>query len=228
MPFKNIKIDTFYLLLCLFFLGLSSSTLFAQKKLSSGTIIYEIVEVKTEIRELELLKGGHMNVYFTRQKQNTELSLMNDLVIFQTIHENSQDSLWSLYDFMGSKYKVRSKVENSSGKSPLKDILYDETSTKFIAGYPCKKVSLMTEEGETDIWVTNKIKSTNSTLNKLFPGLQGYPLEYYVIGTKATLTFRAKKITKELDLKRLEIPESYQELSEKEFKEKMGDMQFGF
>ena len=201
----------------------------AQKKLKSGVVVYEITEVKTSIPELELMKGVVTTIYFTPEKQKIDVNLNNESLKVQTFYNSRTQDVTVYYDFIGQRLKVSSNQKNSSIVKPyVNSIKYQKSVTKSIAGYQCYKTEITFEDEKVVLWVTDRIKISNPDLQRLFPGLTSFPLEYVRRSKNAKMTFKAKYINELIDFDIFETPSGYQEISEKDFEERMGGMKFGF
>lgn len=225
MSFFQKILTGFFCLALLFF----TQSVFAQKKLKSGVVVYEITEIETSVPELKLMKGTKTSLYFSPEKQKIDISLNNESIRFQTFYNNRSDDVTVLYNFMGQQFKVNSNNKNSpKAKSSIKKISHEPTITKSIAGYSCHQVELSFEDEKIVLWVTDKIKAKNPDFQNLFPGLEGFPLEYVRRGENTKMTFKATIISEILPAGAFDTPDAYQEISEEEFNERMGGMKFGF
>jgi len=192
-------------------------------------VVYEITEVETSVPELKLMKGTKKSLYFSPEKQKIDLSLNNETIRLQSFYNNRNDEVVVQYDIMKQKFKVNSNSKNKPVTKPLvKNIDYQRGTTKSIAGYLCYKVELTIEDEKLVLWVTDKIKLKNPDFQNLFPGLSGFPLEYVRLGENTKMTFKAVIISEIIPLDTFETSDEYQVISEKEFNERMGGMNFGF
>ncbi len=222
----------FQKILVLFFSTLfifSTQFAFAQKKLKSGVVVFEITEVKTSIPELKLMKGVQTTLYFSPEKQKIDVNLNNESLKVQTFYNSRTEDITVYYDFIGQHLKVSSNQKNSPIVKPyVNSIKYQKSVTKSIAGYQCYKTEIAFEDEKVILWVTDKIKISNPDLQRLFPGLIGFPLEYVRRSENAKMTFKAKSVVELINTDIFKMPSGYQEMSEKDFDEKMGGMKFGF
>jgi GLPGLI family protein len=218
--------------LSLFFISLfifSTQFALAQKKLKSGVVIYEIVDVQTSVPELKLMKGINKTLYFSPEKQKIDIILNNETIKVQTIYNSRSEDVTVYYDFINQHFKVRSNIKNNPKVKPfVKNILYQKSETKTIAGYQCYKAEIVFKDEKLIVWLTDKIKINNPDFKTLFPGLEGFPLEYTRRSDNAKMIFRAKSVSELLSEKSFQTSNNYIEISEKEFNERMGGMKFGF
>jgi GLPGLI family protein len=219
------KITVVYFILFLF----STQSVLAQKKLKSGVVVYEITDVETNVPELKLMKGTKTTLFFTPEKQKIDVNLNNETIKIQTFYNSRNGEILVYYDFAGQHFKVNSNYEDNHTIKPyVKNISYQRSETKSIAGYQCHKTVITFENEKLIIWVTDKIKVKNPDFQSIFPGLEGFPLEYVRHGENTKMTFKAQTVTQILPDKIFETSDNYKEMSEKEFNERMGGMKFGF
>lgn len=207
----------------------STQFAFAQKKLKSGVVVYEITEVKTSIPELKLMKGIKTTFYFSPEEQKIDVNLNNESLKVQTFYNSRTEDIMVYYDFIGQHIKVSSNQKNNPVVKPyVNSIKYQKSITKSIAGYQCYQAEIAFEDEKVTLWVTDRIKISNPDLQRLFPGLIGFPLEYVRRSENAKMTFKAKSISELISNDVFKMPSGYQEMSEKDFDKKMGGMKFGF
>lgn len=207
----------------------STQIAFAQKKIKSGFIVYEITDVQTSIPELKLMKGIKKTIYFSPEKQKIDVNLNNETVKIQTFYNSRTEDISVCYDFLGQYFRVNSNNKDNPKVKPfIKKIDYQKSVTKSIAGYLCYKAEITFEDEKLTIWLTDKIKIKNPDFQSLFSNLEGVPLEYTRRSKNAKMTFTAKSISEILPADIFKISKNYTELSEKEFEERMGGMNFGF
>lgn len=213
---------------CTIFL-LFAQSIFAQKKLKSGFVVYEIENVETNVPELKLMKGTKTTLYFNPENQKIDVNLNNENIKIQTFYNNRNDDIIVLYDFVDKHFKVNSNLEDNLTFRPyVKDIKYQRLVTKSIAGYSCYKTEITFEDEKITLWVTDKIKVKSPDFQSIFPGLEGFPLEYIRRGEHIKMTFKATTVNEILPANVFDIPEKYEEISKEEFSKKMGGMKFGF
>ena len=219
---------TLVLVFSTFFI-LSTQSTFAQKKLRSGVIVYEITDVETSVPELKLMKGTEKTLYFTPEKQKIDVSLNNETINIQSFYNSRTEDVTVYYDFIGQHFKVRSNNKDQPKAKPLvKSISYQKLETKSIVGYQCYKAEITFEDEKVILWVTDKIKINNPDFQDIFPGLEGFPLEYVRRSENTRMVFKATSINELLGEDAFKISKNYVEISEKEFNERMGGMKFGF
>lgn len=95
------------------------------------------------------------------------------------------------------------------------DYDYDESDTKEIAGYPCKKVTTTITNLETDdsktvvLYVTDNLMNSKTYKSYDYPGLKGYPLYTAVevdnAGEQYTVVVEASEITPNKKIKPIDF-----------------------
>lgn len=212
-------------LLCMLFVA----PIYAQKKLKEGAITYKVTAVKSDLPELQLMLGTKSVLYFTPTRQKTDYTLPFGGIRMQKIADKDGNKLLTIYDFGEKKYRVIPTVKDDTEK--LKSALRyqsDPEEKKIIGGYSCRLVTVISEIGEARVWMTDKIKLQNPDFQRLFPNLDGFPLEYTVIGDRMKITFSAESVSDRIPADAFSVPADYPEISEKAFSKITGGMTFGF
>lgn len=217
-------ISTFWLII---FLS-GTQNVFAQKKIRSGTIVFKITNVSTQVPELELMEDAETTFSFSSAAQRTDFEMMSKTIRMQTVYNISDNNITTYYDFSGQKFSVDKTPIEAKENTNVKKIRYPQNSIKRIAGYECHKAEIVTEEETIIFWVTDRIKTQMLSIQQLYPDLKGFPLEYVKVGENTKMTFMAKSVLEEAGTTEVMKKEAYQKLSAEEFEERMGGMQFGF
>jgi len=217
-------LGTFWLV---FFL-LGSQNVFAQKKLRTGTIIFEITNVKTKVPELKLMQGEETTFSFEPTKQKTSFISESGSIQMQAIYNAENEETTTYYDFSGQKIRVNSSPKKSQNNLVIKEIRYPKNSIKTIAGYICRKAEVVLEEEVLIFWITDRIKTQMLDIQQFYPELKGFPLEYVKAGDNTQITFMAKSVLDNIPEVEVNQADHYQYLTQKEFSERMGNMKFGF
>jgi len=209
----------FTIILFLFF------SLYSFSQISEGHISYSItvdVFIKngcgncnvtpevTESMEESLYKGSKMDVYFSKNKTRSELTLgfIRDYV---TISDIDIDSLLCIN---GKKNAVKTSITEMSKIIDIDttSILHLESETKTILNYNCKKAVRIDKKGTRSIfWYTTDFIIAKSGHPLLNYGLPGFPLEFELNGEDISYKYTAiafdNKVKEKLfDLK---IPKGY-------------------
>ncbi len=167
----------------------------------------------TERREESLYKDSKMDVYFSKNKTRSELTLgcLGDIT---TISDAEIDSLVKINSGLIGPNAVKTSITEMSKiiGDDTTSILQLESETKTILNYNCKKAVLIDKKGTRSIfWYTTELivaKSGHSCLNF---GLPGFPLEFELNGEDISYKYTAiafdNKVKKRyFDLK---IPKGY-------------------
>ena len=159
-------------LLCL--TGLSA---FAQKKLSEGTINYDIV-INTgtdKPQAADFLDGATSTVYIKGNKSRTEM--ISSLGTQATVIDGATNTIAILKEYGDQKYLIQLTPEEWKDANKKYEganfTISDET--KNILGYNCKKAVGKLSDGNTfTVWFTPDLVPENidyQTANKNLPGL---------------------------------------------------------
>lgn len=201
----------------------------AQKKMKEGIVRYYITDIHTDVPEMEMMKGSEMTLFFSDKKQKIEMNLMNGVYRTQTIFDQDSDQSIVLTDIMGKKVRIDEPVTEVRDELPTQEIIYDKDATKEIAGYTCHKAILNGKNGDRLVaYITNRITPKDSYFDKLFMGLDGFPLEYTIINNQVAITFTADEVDHKIDDSVFFVIGDYETMSEKEFQELMGGLSLGF
>ncbi|RMG83289.1 MAG: DUF4412 domain-containing protein, partial [Bacteroidetes bacterium] len=226
-------------LLAFLFLA-TTLTGFAQKKMSSGFVQYEISDIKSDMAELNMLKGTQMNLFFTDAKQKVDVAIMGGMMRFQTIIDNqSADNNAVLMDMMGKKIQVAGLNGEGANQNPMMNLgaageklnyTVHKKDKKKIAGYKCRKAVASLPQGMAlKVYYTKKIQPKNSYMQQAMGGLDGFPLEFTIdTGSGVAVTFTAKEVAPKVDASTFAIPAGYEKMSLEQLQEELGGMNFGF
>ncbi|MEM9918590.1 MAG: hypothetical protein AAF990_10865 [Bacteroidota bacterium] len=200
----------------------------AQKKITNGFVKYELVDILGDNLppQASMMKGSKMDVYFSGEKQQVFMSFMGGMMQMKVIKTGKDDPGILLTDMMGKKVKVKQEKE-SSIENKVKDLKVEvaKGEDKTIAGYKCKKANLMTPKGEKiEIYFTDKIKPAGSYFDKIFPGLDGFPMEYRIVNQGITMVYSALEVGDKVADGTFDVPEGYVEKTAEEFEKEMGGL----
>jgi GLPGLI family protein len=166
-------------------------------------------EVTESMRE-SVYKGSKMDVYFSKNKTRSELTLLF-LRDYVTISDIDIDSLLCIN---GKTNAVKTSITEMSKIIGVDttSILQLESETKTILNYNCKKAVRIDKKGNRSIfWYTTDLIVAISGHFCLNFGLPGFPLEFELNGEDISYKYTAiafdNKVKKKLfDLK---IPKGY-------------------
>lgn len=213
----------------------SFPTIEAQKMLEEAHIEYEVTDIKSESMEAQMMKGTLINVYFNQKNTKMNVQMMGGMVTMDILTETATESTTMLMNMMGRKVQVEQpkeeeKAENEEGK-PNFDITYDKSDTKDIAGYECTKATLTDKETNESfiMYVAKKFKAKTEMVEKMFPGLEGIPMEISIDAQGMGATITALNVKKSVDASAFDVPEGYEKMTPEQFQKEMGGMgNFGF
>ncbi len=184
-----------------------------------GIIVYKIsyFDLPTEMKGSESMMPDTQTFYIKKTKSKFEMvTPMGTTVIFNDSEKHVSTVLMKI---MGQNFKMTFTSEELDDIDSLKASKYKVTylsEEKTIAGYVCKKATVVSEEKKqsVDIFYTNKIQSMNI---KGLEGLniKGMPLEYIIKTEDMSMKVTVEKIEqKAINDDIFIIPEGYQEMPE--------------
>ncbi|WP_207428819.1 hypothetical protein [Pedobacter sp. SYSU D00535] len=172
------------------------TTTFAQKKVSEGTITYQVEwQLPPQMQQMKAMFPPEITVYFkgdssaseTKSPMSTARSVMNPKTEYQRL----------LLDIpmMGKKYSV---LFTPDDQEQMKEhwpelTVTPGTETKTIAGYNAKKHTVTEKKSNTtfDAWFTKDVDITQNSLTQFFDASYGFPLQFNSfqngVGLKATV-----------------------------------------
>ncbi len=210
-----------------------TSSVFAQKMMKKGVVKFEVTDISSDDPQASMMKGTTMDLYFTKEKQRVEINMMGGLVRVNTISNPAAKEEVVLSDMMGSKTMVKTPAADIDKRKEEMEkinklvISYDKKDTKKIAGFDTYRANIKMESGDTIVaYITQQIQPENSYFNKMFKGLDGFPLEYIISVQGMKMTYAALEVSDAIDAKAFEIPEGYEEITMEEFQKRVGGMKF--
>ena len=172
--------------LLIFLLSVSGFS-FAQKTISEGILVYDIV-IQTGNKEpqtADALDGGTVTVYIKGGQSRSDM--VSALGKETTIHESKTGNSVILKEYSGQKLMITLTKENWEVKNrSYNDInfeLANETTT--IAGYTCKKAFAKMPGGKSfTVYYAPDLLMANKEYNATFRNLPGLAMQYeYESGT---------------------------------------------
>lgn len=160
---------------------------FAQKTISEGTMVYDIViqSGNKEPQMADALDGGTVTVYIKGGQSRSDM--VSALGKETTIHDTKTGNAVILKEYSGQKLMITLTKENWEQKNKTySNINFEVTDeTKTIAGYNCKKAVAKLPSGKTfTVFYTPDLVIGNKEYNATFKNLSGVALEYeYESGT---------------------------------------------
>lgn len=182
----------------LLFLAILSFSAIAQKKLSEGTISYDIV-INTgseKPRAADFFDGATSTVYLKGPKSRTEM--VSSLGTQSTIIDGAKNSISILKEYGEQKYIIQLTPANwkeANKKNDNVKFTYNDDS-KTILGYKCSKAIGKLEDGGTfTVWYTTDIIPENKDFQYVNKSLPGLAMEYESIMGNLKVTYTVSKIT---------------------------------
>jgi GLPGLI family protein len=170
---------------------------FAQKKISEGTITYDI-SIKSAKSDKSLpngLNGAALNIYLKPTQSRSEMtsSLGKETDVF----DNKAGKGFILKEYSGQKLMITLTNQNWSQKNQwnenLKFMVSNEIET--IAGYQCKKAIGTSEDGRTvTVYFAPDIVIVNDKYNGSFSQLPGLPIKYELTSGDLIFTYTLKTV----------------------------------
>jgi len=215
--------------------------LFSQKTLEKGSIKMEITKVNAEDPQmamgLEMMKGSQTQVFFKNEQYVTHMDMMGGMVKMQIHVEKAKNMMNMLFDMMGNKTWIESKLEDAQSAQQKEiasksQIDYDKNDTKEILGYKCYKMTVTNPEMD-GITVTGYVTEDIKTKANLVQGFQslefaGYTMEFTVGSPKFSMTMTAIEINDTVDDSKFSFDtKGYKKMTMEEFQKSMGCMGAG-
>lgn len=185
----------------LFFLAFFLSTsvfVRAQKKISEGTINYDIV-INTgsdKPQAADFLDGATSTVYLKGNKSRTEM--VSSLGTQATIIDGSKNSIIVLKEYGDQRYLIELTPEDWNDANKRYDGVSFSftTDTKTILGYACKKAIGKLVDGTTfSVWYTPDLVPENMDFQSANKSLPGLAMEYEASMGKLNVTYTVSKIS---------------------------------
>ena len=160
---------------------------FAQKTISEGTIVYDIViqSANKEPQISDAIDGGTVTVYIKGGQSRSDM--VSALGKETTIHDTKTGNAVILKEYSGQKLMITLTKENWEAKNKsYNDIKFELGSeTMTIAGYTCKKAVATMPNGKSFVvYYAPDVTVTNKEYNATFKNLPGLAMQYeYESGT---------------------------------------------
>jgi GLPGLI family protein len=154
---------------------------FAQKTISEGTIVYDIViqSGNKEPQMADALDGGTVTIAI--KGGQTRSDMVSALGKETTIHDTKAGNAVILKEYSGQKLMITLTKENWEAKnktySDIKFELGNETIT--VAGYTCNKAIAKMPNGKSfTVYYSPDLVVTNKEYNTTFKNLPGLAMQY--------------------------------------------------
>ena len=171
---------------------------FAQKKISEGTISYDIV-INTgseKTQAADFLDGATSTVYLKGPKSRVEI--VSSLGTQSTIIDGTKNTITILKEFGEQKYLINMTPEEyraANEKQNNVTFTYADDE-KTILGYKCKKAIGKLPSGATfNVWYTPDLVPENKEYQYVNRTLPGLAMEYESAIGKMQVTYTVSKIS---------------------------------
>jgi len=160
---------------------------FAQKTISEGTLVYDIViqSANKQPQISDAIDGGTVTVYIKGGQSRSDM--VSALGKESTIHDTKTGNAVILKEYSGQKLMITLTKENWEAKNKsYNDIKFElGTETMTIAGYTCKKAVAQMPNGKSFVvYYAPDVVVTNKEYNATFKNLPGLAMQYeYESGT---------------------------------------------
>ncbi len=180
-------------------LALLSTVSFAQKKLTEGTITYQVeYDLPANMQQMKAMLPTEVSVYFkgdsTSTQNKTPMSTTNFVINSKTEFQR----LLLDIPMMGKKYSVRFTPDDQEMmKEKFPELTFTEsTETKEIATYKGKKYTVTDKaSGKTsDAVFSKEIEIPANSLTQFFDKNYGFPLEFTTYQQGMTIKAVVKEI----------------------------------
>lgn len=215
--------NLFFLFLFTFF----TTSLFAQKAIDAGEVVYKI-ELKDADPSIAGMMGD-MSMKLQFGKLGTIVTSDMGMAKTTAYYNASEESSTVLMDVLGNKIQLDlSKEDMQKAQAESADTDFDIEYTgeeKTIVGYVCKKATMTTDEFVMDVYLTDQIVAeidAKSASNLDFSKFDGFPLQFTMSQGPMKMEFIAIEVNNtKLKKSDFEIPFGYNKMSLEEL-EKMG------
>ncbi|HUQ96486.1 MAG TPA: hypothetical protein VM010_02390 [Chitinophagaceae bacterium] len=184
------------LLFCLFFI--STLIAAAQKKISEGSISYDIV-INTgseKTQAADFFDGATSTVYLKGAKSRVEI--VSSLGTQSTIIDGTKNTIAIIKEFGEQKYIINMTPEEyKAANARQNNVSFTYTDEeKTIVGYKCKKAIGKLPGGSTfSVWYTPDLVPENKDYQNVNQSLPGLAMEYESAIGKMQVTYTVSKIS---------------------------------
>ncbi len=192
--------------------ALVAGPVLAQKKLTEGTISYDIV-INTgsdKPQAADFLDGATSTVYIKGPKSRTEM--VSSLGTQATIIDGAKNSINIIKEFGEQKYIINMTPANfKEANKRFENVTFTYgNDEKTILGYKVKKAIGKLENGSTfTVWYTTDLVPENKDFQYVNRGLPGLAMEYESTVGNLQVTYTVSKISlNPVPAARFDLPKS--------------------
>lgn len=193
-----------------------------KEKKFEGKIKYDItyVSVPAQVEGMESMLPQEMTMYVKGDK----VAILQDVMggSQRVIADNAANTADILMDMMGQKIHIHMTSEeiNEAAKDAEKPVIAYQDEKLTVAGYSCKKATMVNGDTETVLYYTKKL---GSITHKDFKDLDGFPLKYETKTQGMSLEMTASEVTKAtISDDEFSIPAGYTTMTMEELTGMMG------
>lgn len=204
-----------YRLLLTFIFGCFSGSLLAQRIVSDAKIIYKMELPPEQVQMDAMLEGSTFTQYMRGPLSRIDMNF--NIVHYTYLINSKTETMTTLIDQHGNKYLIRAgKEQYNKDLKQYENIQFkDQTETKEVAGYTCRKAIGTMPDGQTfEVFYAIDLVPENKQYNRRFVNLKGIPLEFEIITKTGAKT---RVIATKIDL--YPIPASYFDVPKTGYKE---------
>ena len=216
------KKHNYIIFIFLLFNSTLANAVFAQKKLSELTVIYNYTLTNTDdAKQNNAALNAIYTIYIKGNMSRSDIA--SSLFSSTTIYDAKLGSAVILREVNGQKLLIRMTTENWQDKNKRYSNLHFTTTpeSKVIAGYKCEKAVATTADGFTiNVYYTKDLTPENKDYDAQFKNLDGLPLEYELVKGKLKLDYSLSSINlNPVPASKFDIPKSgYREMTYEESK----------
>ncbi|WP_298716311.1 hypothetical protein [Chitinophaga sp.] len=197
----------------------------AQRTISDARITYKVEMPPEQLQMEAMFAGSSMTQYIRGNLSRVDMNF--NVVNYIYLINSQQEHVITLMDNHGDKYLIRTdkKTYEADVKRFASIQFADQSETREIAGYKCRKtIGTMADGATFEVFYTTDIVPENPYYNRRFQNLKGIPLEYEIL-TKSGSKMRA--IATNVDLSPVpasifDVPKGYREITAEELKKIRG------
>jgi GLPGLI family protein len=194
------------------------TTVFAQKKISELTLVYDakVITGNAEPKMADAFDGATTTIYLKGNLSRSEM--ISALFSSTTIHDAKTGTAVVLREVSGQKLLIRMSNKDWMEKNDrYEGITFTNAGeTKQIAGYKCLKAEAKMNDGSSfTVYYTPDIVPENKEYDYQFKNLNGLPLEYELTQRNLTIRYTVSKINlNPVPASKFDIPTSgYREMT---------------
>jgi len=179
-------------------LSLFTLASFAQKKISEGTIAYDVV-INTgseKTQAADFFDGATSTVYLKGAKSRVEI--VSSLGTQSTIIDGTKNTIAIIKEFGEQKYIINMTPEEyRAANEKQSNVTFTYVNEeKVILGYTCKKaIGKLTSGATFTVWYTPDLVPENKEYQYVNQALPGLAMEYESAIGKMLVTYTASKIS---------------------------------